>query len=69
MRGKTLVLALATITTALVAGVFYGFAVSVNLAFARLPDATYIMAMQAINEAIVNPFFAVSFLVRPFSCH
>lgn len=61
MRGSTLVLALATVSTALVAGVFYGFSVSVNLAFARLPDAAYIKAMQAINEAIVNPFFAASF--------
>lgn len=65
MRIATLVLALATISTALVAGVFYGYSVSVNLAFARLPDAAYIAAMQAINEVIVNPFFAASFFGAP----
>ncbi|SEW43010.1 anthrone oxygenase family protein [Chitinophaga arvensicola] len=62
---KIFVLALATITTALVAGVFYGFAVSVNLAFAQLPDAAYITATKAINVAIVNPAFAASFFGAP----
>ncbi|UOQ68041.1 anthrone oxygenase family protein [Hymenobacter volaticus] len=65
MRGSTFILALATVTTALVAGVFYGFSVSVNLAFAHLPDAVYIQAMQAINEAIVNPIFASAFFGAP----
>ncbi|SKC96242.1 Uncharacterized membrane protein [Chitinophaga ginsengisegetis] len=62
---KTFILALATITTALVAGLFYAFAVSVNIAFAQLPDAAYITATQAINVAIVNPAFIVSFLGAP----
>jgi uncharacterized membrane protein len=62
---KTFILALATITTALVAGLFYAFAVSVNIAFAQLPDAVYITATQAINVAIVNPAFMISFLGAP----
>ncbi|WP_436489434.1 DUF1772 domain-containing protein [Chitinophaga sp. ARDCPP14] len=62
---KNFVLALATITTALVAGLFYAFAVSVNVAFAQLPDAAYITATQAINVAIVNPAFLVCFLGAP----
>lgn len=62
---KTIILALATITTALVAGLFYAFAVSVNIAFATLPDAAYISATQAINIAIVNPAFLVGFLGAP----
>ncbi|WP_209860145.1 anthrone oxygenase family protein [Chitinophaga sp. OAE865] len=62
---KTIILALATITTALMAGLFYAFAVSVNIAFAKLPDAAYITATQAINVAIVNPAFLVSFLGAP----
>lgn len=65
MRGKTIVLALATTTTALVAGVFYGFSVAVNPAFARLPDAQYIAAMQTINQVIQDPAFAVSFFGAP----
>lgn len=62
---KTFILVLATITTALVAGLFYAFAVSVNIAFAQLPDAAYITSTQAINVAIVNPAFMVSFLGAP----
>ncbi|WP_210515480.1 anthrone oxygenase family protein [Hymenobacter terricola] len=66
MSVKSIVLALATFTTALVAGLFYGFAVAINPAFARLPAPQYIAAMQAINEAIQNPIFLASFLGAPF---
>jgi uncharacterized membrane protein len=52
---------LAIITTALTAGLFFGFVVAINPAFAHLPDSTYITAMQAINKAIVNPVFALAF--------
>ena len=65
MTGKKLVLALATLSTGLVAGVYYGFSVAVNPAFARLPDGQYIRAMQEINDAIQNPFFAASFFGAP----
>jgi uncharacterized membrane protein len=51
------VLALATASTGLVAGVYYGFSVAVNPGLARLPAPAYIAAMQAINEVIVNPLF------------
>lgn len=65
MTSKKFVLALATLSTGLVAGVYYGFSVAVNPAFARLPDAQYIRAMQEINDAIQNPFFAASFFGAP----
>jgi uncharacterized membrane protein len=65
MQGKSIFLALATGTTALVAGVYYAFSVAVNPAFARLPDRAYIEAMQHINSAIVNPVFALSFFGAP----
>jgi uncharacterized membrane protein len=54
-------LLITTITTALIAGLFFGFVVAINPAFSRLPDNQYIMAMQAINKAIVNPVFAAAF--------
>jgi uncharacterized membrane protein len=64
-------LLLSTVTTALVAGLFFGFVVAINPAFAKLPDAEYIAAMQAINVAIVNPVFAAAFfgpvLLIPFT--
>jgi uncharacterized membrane protein len=58
---RALTLAGATFTTGLLAGVFYAYAVSVNLGLAAQPDADYVAAMQAINERIQNPLFFLSF--------
>ncbi|MES2730580.1 MAG: anthrone oxygenase family protein [Bacteroidota bacterium] len=49
-------------TTALIAGLLYGYSCSVNLGLGRLPDAEYLAAMQSINSAIQNPLFFASFL-------
>jgi uncharacterized membrane protein len=58
---RALTLASATLTTGLVAGVFYAYAVSVNLGLVAQPDAAYVAAMQAINDRIQNPLFFLSF--------
>jgi len=58
---RALTLAGATLTTGLIAGVFYAYAVSVNLGLAAQPDASYVAVMQAINERIQNPLFFASF--------
>ena len=58
---RALTLAGATFTTGLVAGVFYAYAVSVNLGLAAQPNASYVATMQAINERIENPLFFASF--------
>ena len=58
---RFLTLASATLTTGLIAGVYYAFEVSVNLGLAAQPDATYVATMQAINERIENPLFFASF--------
>jgi uncharacterized membrane protein len=58
---RTLTLGLATMATGLVAGVFYAYAISVNLGLAVQPDASYVATMQAINERIQNPMFFASF--------
>lgn len=65
MQGKTIVLALATVATGLVAGGYYGFSVAVNPGLARLPAPAYLAAMQAINDVIQNPLFAASFFGAP----
>ena len=65
MQSRNLILALATGTTGLVAGVYYGFEVAINPAFARLADRPYIEAMQGINTAIINPLFALGFFGAP----
>lgn len=58
---RNFTLAGATLTTGLIAGVFYAYACSVNLGLAAQPDAEYVATMQAINERIQNPVFFLSF--------
>ena len=58
---RAFMLACATLTTGLVAGVYYAYAVSVNLGLAAQPDASYVATMQAINERIENPLFFLTF--------
>jgi uncharacterized membrane protein len=54
-------LAGAVLTTGLMAGVFYAYAVSVNLGLAERPDASYVATMNEINEKIQNPLFFLGF--------
>jgi uncharacterized membrane protein len=58
---RVLTLGGATLTTGLIAGVFYAYAVSVTLGLGVQPDASYVATMQAINERIENPVFFASF--------
>jgi uncharacterized membrane protein len=54
-------LAAATLTTGLMAGLYYAYAYSVMLGLSRTDDRTFVSAMQQINVAILNPWFFVSF--------
>jgi hypothetical protein len=51
----SIVLGLATLTTGLMAGVYYAYACSVMLGLARTSDRTFIDVMRQINVAIQNP--------------
>jgi uncharacterized membrane protein len=62
MTTANIILAITTLTTALIAGLLYAYSCSVNGGLARLSDANYILAMQAINKAILNPAFLFSFI-------
>lgn len=55
-------LILATVTTGLVAGLFYGFQVSVLIAMREVDDRTYVDVNQRINRVIQNGAFFLSFL-------
>jgi uncharacterized membrane protein len=59
---RALTLAVATLTTGLVAGVFYAYSVSVAPGLAAQSDASYVATMQEINERIQNPLFFASFV-------
>lgn len=52
-------------TTALLGGLYYGFSVAVMPGLKEADDATFVAAMQGINDAIVNPAFMVVFLGAP----
>ncbi len=58
---RALTLGGATLATGLIAGVFYAYAVSVNLGLAAQSDASYVATMRTINERIQNPLFFLSF--------
>jgi uncharacterized membrane protein len=52
----------ATMTTGLMAGVFGLYQHTVMTGLARTDDRTFVGAFQALDRAIVNPWFMVSFL-------
>ncbi|CAM4222006.1 DUF1772 domain-containing protein [Nocardiopsis rhodophaea] len=59
LRGIALIAA--TLTTGLVAGLFYAYAMSVMPGLSRAEDRTFVDAMQRINAAILNGWFALAF--------
>ncbi|GAA4928745.1 putative membrane protein [Actinomycetospora succinea] len=56
---------LAGVLSALLAGLYLAFSLSIMPALARLPDATLVSVMQTINRVIVRPAFAVVFAGAP----
>jgi uncharacterized membrane protein len=61
MTSANIVLVLAALATALMAGLFYSWSCSVTIGIARLSDREYLAAMQSMNSAILNPFFFAAF--------
>ncbi len=61
-NARSIFLLLSTITTALSAGIFYAWVVSVIPGTKRISDQAYLETMQSINREILNPGFFVIFL-------
>jgi uncharacterized membrane protein len=61
-RASIATLAVSTVTTGLLAGVYYGFSIAVMPALDRVDDHTFVEVMNKINIVIVGPAFMVSFL-------
>jgi uncharacterized membrane protein len=55
------VLLAATLTTGMVAGLFYAYSISVMPALRRADAAVFVEVMQRINTAITNGWFALCF--------
>jgi uncharacterized membrane protein len=54
-------LVVATVTMGLMAGLFYAFSIAVMPGLARSGDRAFVEAMQRINVAILNGWFALGF--------
>ncbi|MEE1896931.1 DUF1772 domain-containing protein [Flavobacterium rakeshii] len=52
---------LTLLSTALMAGLFFSYSFSVNSGLGQLNDSAYLLAMQSINRAILNPVFFMCF--------
>lgn len=61
------VLVAATVTSGLLAGLFYAYSVSVMRGLARTADRTFVESMRQINVAILNGWFALGFAGAPVS--
>ena len=46
----------------LIAGLFWGWSVSVSRGLAGVSDRTYVSTMQSVNRAILNPVFLIVFM-------
>lgn len=61
------VLVAATVTSGLLAGLFYAYSVSVMRGLARTADRTFVESMRQINVAILNGWFALGFAGAPLA--
>ena len=61
MKMANIILVITATLTALVAGLFFAWSVSVTLGLARVSDSEYVSVMQSINRAIQNPVFFAAF--------
>ena len=61
MQLNNIILLIATLTTGLMAGLFYAWSFSVTTGLLKLSDTSYIEAMQSLNKAILNPAFFLIF--------
>ncbi|MEU8897700.1 anthrone oxygenase family protein [Nocardia sp. NPDC048505] len=52
----------AALTSGLIGGVFYAYAISVMPALNRADDRTIVDVMQKINVVIINPWFMIGFM-------
>ena len=59
---------IAALGCGVVAGVFFAFSVMVMRSLAKLPAAHGIAAMQAINVAVINPWFFAAFFGTAALC-
>jgi len=60
---KTILMAIAIISTGLMAGIFLTWTNAVTPGIGKLNDMIYLKALQSMNRAILNPLFYVVFML------
>jgi uncharacterized membrane protein len=66
MSARTVLVVTSIVSSGLMAGLFFGWQVSVIPGTRRIGDRNYVETMQQINIAIVNPAFVIPFIATPF---
>lgn len=61
MKLANIILVITATLTALVAGLFFAWSVSITLGLLRVSDSQYVSVMQSTNRAIQNPIFFAAF--------
>ena len=61
MNTNTIILIIATLSSGLMAGLFYAWSISVTPGLAKMNDENYLQAFQSMNRAIQNPAFFIFF--------
>lgn len=67
MTGADVLTFTAIVGTGLMAGLFFGWSVSVIPGTRLVADDAYVTTMQQINRAIINPGFVVPFFLTPIA--
>ena len=65
MSARIVLMTVSVLSIGLMAGLYFGWQVSVVPGLKRVDHRTYISTMQSINGAIVNPLFVVPFVITP----
>lgn len=65
MSGRVVLLVGSIVVVGLIAGLFFGWVVSVIPGLKKVNDTTYVSVMQNINREIINPWFVIPFMVAP----
>lgn len=62
MNTNTIILVVTTLSSGLMAGLFYTWSISVTPGLAKVGTENYLQAFQSMNRAILNPAFFIFFM-------
>ncbi len=66
MTARTVLLVGSILFVGSMAGLLFGWMVSVIPGLVKVDDSTYVSTMQSINVEIINPAFVIPFMATPF---